>query len=450
MGRSATQELTQLTAQTQPLNLEAARPSDSAARHRFKTLALSAVVVLVLTGLQLVRQAGIPSWRTVWAEDGTVFLKGSGNLRSIFTSYAGYEHLLPRLLALGTIPLPATQLARYFALVGSLVTALLSVSLYWLSRQLIPSRILRGVLVLAVALLPAALGENLASVVNINWPLIFVGYWALLLVPLDTRDVLLAGTIAFVAASSNALTLSYLPLAALLLYKRRDRRSRIVLAAYAAGVALQTTIVLTATSSSPTGQSKVSELPLLYSVRVFGSMLLGEKWIRSLWLTTGLFVAFVSALLVLAGLVYLMIRAAGASRCLGGITVCYSVFLFCYPVYERGTAALHLTDDTFSFAGARFATLSILLLLSGTMILLSGARIGAAAKQIAIVLVAAQFVVVGVVGFRATNARSAGPEWILALAGSRLACTTKPKHLVPVALSPTGWYTLLPCARIDR
>jgi len=409
-----------------------------------------AVVVVVLTVLQLLRQAGIPSWQTIWAEDGAVFLQGAENLRSTFTSYAGYEHLVPRLIALGSVPVPSTQLARYFAVAGALTTSLLSVSMYVLSRDLVPARILRAVLVLAVAFVPAAVGENLASGAYVNWAFVFVCFWALLFVPRTRREVALAGSIVFLAASSNILVLLFVPLAGVLAVKRRDRKSRLVIGAYAVGVALQGTVAILASTSSQIGKSKASELPLLYAVRVLASALVGDKWTRSLWLDLGTGVAVCATVAIVGLVVFLTCRTIGTRRWLGLIAVGYSVLFFCYPVYVRGSLALHLTKDSFSFAGARFATLSIQLLLSGILILLSGARMGTTAKRAAIAVVVVQFALLAVVGFRAANPRSAGPEWKQALAGSRLACAAHPKHLVPVAISPWGWGVQLSCSRIDR
>ncbi len=412
------------------------------------TLVVGAVVLL--TVLQLLRQAGVPSWQTVWAEDGPVFLQGAPHLGSLFTSYAGYEQLAPRLIALGSEAVPATQLARYLSVSAALITALLSVSVYRLAATLVPSRVLRGVLVLGVAFVPAAITENLASAVNVNWPFVFVCYWAILFRPSTKRDVALAGSIAFLAATSNVLTALYLPLALLLAWKRTDAKSRTVLAIFGVGLAIQGLVALLSSDPSPEVVSHATQLPQLFSVRVLGSVLVGDKWIRSLWLDLGDVVAWVAAAIFIALIAFLVSRTVGSRRCLGLITIGYSILLFCYPVDARGTSPLRLSARAFSFAGGRFATLSILLLLSGLFVLVSGAAIGAATRKVAIAVIAVQFAVVGVVGFRTVNSRSTGPRWLAALAGARLACQKPGTEVAPVAISPPGIYVNLPCSRIDR
>ncbi|HEX6920357.1 MAG TPA: hypothetical protein VF314_09025, partial [Actinomycetes bacterium] len=70
-----------------------------------------AAVTITAAGLSLARLAatGDP-FRTVWGEDGTVFLAEAQDdpAGSIITTYAGYAHLAPRLVALAGSMLPVS------------------------------------------------------------------------------------------------------------------------------------------------------------------------------------------------------------------------------------------------------------------------------------------------------------------------------------------------------
>jgi hypothetical protein len=405
-------------------------------------------VILVLTLLQLPRQAGIPAWRTLFAEDGRVFLAGAPDLASLMRGNVGYEHLLPRLIALGSVPVPAAWLARYFAFVPALVTAALSAAVWPLSASLVPSRTLRAILVASVAFVPAAVDENLASATYLIWPILFVCYWALIARPQTGLVLALAGAVAFLGAASNLLALLFVPLALWLGWTRRDRMTLTVLGAFAAGLMLQVVVALSS-SAQPNGTSLVNDIPPLYAVRVLGSALFGEKGTQALWAHGGYGYALAVAVVVGAGLAFLAVRTARDARILGLITLAYSFMAFAVPVFIRGTETIRLTaGEQPGLAYGRFATMSILLLMSGGFILLVNARLGQGVNRWLVLTVAAYFAVLVVAGYRQVNERSDGPEWRAALHAAQVSCRTEDRSDVAIPISPPGWSVRLPCDRI--
>ena len=73
----------------------------------------------------LIRQAGTPSWQTLWAEDRWVFLPRAlvHPWSSIFRAQAGYLQLVPQLIADVVARFPMRFAAASFAIAGALVAS---------------------------------------------------------------------------------------------------------------------------------------------------------------------------------------------------------------------------------------------------------------------------------------------------------------------------------------
>ena len=83
----------------------------------------TAAVVLVAA---LFRQAGVPKWSTLWAEDGQVFLACAyrEGIGCLFTPYQGYLHAAPRIgAAIAALPSPVDA-SVVVTLVAAIVAAL--------------------------------------------------------------------------------------------------------------------------------------------------------------------------------------------------------------------------------------------------------------------------------------------------------------------------------------
>jgi hypothetical protein len=108
----------------------------------------------------------------LWAEDGNVFLTQAYSLgfRSIWQPYAGYLHLLPRLIALGISNIaPIGAAPRAFAWICAVITA---TSCGWLFAFF--RRRFQAPIALAFALAPILVpqtGEVLLTITNLQWVL---------------------------------------------------------------------------------------------------------------------------------------------------------------------------------------------------------------------------------------------------------------------------------------
>lgn len=390
---------------------------DVRTRRAIETVCVAAAV-LVLTIAQLFRQTGVHSWDTVWAEDGKYFFNGTSHLGNLFDQQAGYLQLTGRLFGLGAHVVPIDDVAIFYAAGGALLTSLMAAAVWYFSEHLVTSRALRVVLALQVVVLPAMLLEQVANGVNAMWAVTYAGWWALVYRPRHTAGVVAASLVAVLAACSSSLVLTFIPLAAVLAW-RRPGRYRIVAAAFAVGSAVQAIVTL----GAPEVQSSThhaGDLPGIFSIRVLGSMLVGEQWVGDVWSAIGWGLAVVAAAVTLAWITWLAVRGKGEPRLLGLVAVGYAVFLYFGELWVRGSVLMRIGSEYHSF-GARYSSLSIWLLTAGLVLLVSSVS-NARVVRFAVVVIVVWFAVTSIAGFRGTTPRSQGPGWKTSVQLGRQAC----------------------------
>lgn len=117
----------------------------------------------------------------LWAEDVRVFLKQAYELgaKSIVTPYAGYLHLLPRVIAyVFSLAFPITAAPRVFALACMFVTVGSAVWLFRIASRALPTPA-ATVIALSPVLVPST-GEVWLSITNLQWilaPLLLALLW---------------------------------------------------------------------------------------------------------------------------------------------------------------------------------------------------------------------------------------------------------------------------------
>ncbi len=192
-------------------------------------------------GVLLIRQAGTPSWQTLWAEDGWVFLPRAlaHPWSSFFREQAGYLQLVPQLIADLVARFPLSFAAAGFAIAGALVASGCAIFVYHASAGHIRRPGLRAPLACSVVLLPTAVIEIANSGVDAQWYLMFALFWALLWRPRSRRGMALAGLLAFATMASNILNLLYLPLVAARVAALPRPRDHAVTSGWLAGIVFQ-------------------------------------------------------------------------------------------------------------------------------------------------------------------------------------------------------------------
>lgn len=148
--------------------------------------ALGVVGAALLVGVAV---AALTWWRlgpatrgTVWAEDGGVFLRerlALGPVDSLLHPYAGYLHLVPRVLVDVAWSLPVEEYARALSVGACLVVGAVAATVFVLSRGVVPQWPLRMLLAAVPALLPLAPFEIAGNAANLHWFLLFAVPWLL-------------------------------------------------------------------------------------------------------------------------------------------------------------------------------------------------------------------------------------------------------------------------------
>jgi hypothetical protein len=144
----------------------------TAGKHFYKVLSIKALFILTFMGaLILAFRSPDFGWRSVWAEDGTVFLQQALNLNlpDYFSqAYNGYYFTLHRILIYPSVFLPISLFGVYCFVVAVFNYALCIFTILKTLNGQIPSRFL-VILSFVFAGLPIASGEALQNVNNLQW-----------------------------------------------------------------------------------------------------------------------------------------------------------------------------------------------------------------------------------------------------------------------------------------
>ena len=405
-------------------------------------VALGALVVLA-------RQGGVAATRTVWAEDGTIFLQQASDAplpEVVGHTYAGYLHVVPRLLTQPATWLPMSWADTYLAFTAALVAAVLAVTVFLVLGQHISSRPVRIGYAAVLLLVPVSQDEVLANVANLHWWFILAGFWVLLWRPQHAWSSTLGAAVVALAVLSDPLTLLLAPVALARVRWKGRWWLHLPEAALAAGGALA--IV----GAAVAGEDRDFE-PLVNPVRLVAyyakNVVVGGVWgarasqdVSSA--TLALWAAASLPVLVLAGLLVWRVRRRGVARwCL-----LMSVVFYVVPVALTGVPA------------PRYALVPVLLLYGAVAVGIDEALADRAERQVVAHRSArglwrwaavALLVPVAVLAwnFRPTaDERTGGPYWDPGLARAQAGCTQGGAAAIPI--TPDGWTVSLDCAVVRR
>lgn len=407
--------------------------------------------------------------QTVWAEDGGVFLRdvlSSNGWETLLKPYDGYIHVIPRALV-GVVYFiaPIDAFAVWVSFLSCAVAAGVGLGVFVLAKPLIQSPWLRAILAAIPVLLPVAPVEVLGNAANLHWYFLWLSPWLLIHRPVSRGGRAGLFLIALVTSASEVLTGIFVPLAAWMIFKRKNYWAPIGLIV-GVGLQLLTTLV------SPRGESlRVDNSVGLRSVAIgfFVQPIASLVWTDSHAVAadlanTGMPAVYLPATVLALLFIFILIFGrtmlkVAAMYAVSSAAICWtaSVLINANPVFNY--AYFSSQDWRQSFQFSRYAVAPGMLLLALIPIALASlidsrthsSQPGTKKWSSAALLV---FTLVMLPNFfQASTLREAGPEWAAQVVKARAACgsdTTLTESTVSVA--PARWkftQVSLPCALLD-
>jgi hypothetical protein len=391
------------------------------------------------TAVGLARQPGSGALRTIWAEDGKVFLAQAVALpvdRAFSTLYAGYLHAVPRVLAelAAALPLPVADAVLSGG--AALVVAALALLVERASAGHIRSPVIRAALAGAVVLVPVGQAEVTNNAANLHWFFMFAAFWVLLWRTRHPLALAAGALVVFLAGASDPLTLLLAPLAVARLVALRGWRDRLFSMAFAAGMLPQLAAIALGGSERqfPLVVNPV-KLAGWYAYHVAARGVFGARLVSDLDVLTVLLTGL--ALLLVGAAAMLMLQGRAGDRtpvvALAGVM---SGLFFVVPVALAGVSA------------PRYAVVPVLLLYSAVACLVDAVVDGmpAAARRRVLLGVLAVVLSTAVTSFLTPGPRAHGPRWDTALNRATATCSGASVPAVThVPISPPGWAVPLGC-----
>lgn len=403
--------------------------------------------------VSLLRHPGGIAWDTVYAEDGAVFLAdavSASDWGGLFSAYAGYYHLVPRLLGGLAAAFPAPAAATALAVSAAVVTAGLAVLVFMASAGHLSSPLARVLVAAPVVVVPLAQQEVPNSVANLHWPALYAVFWLLIWTPPGRVGRIVAPAVLLLTALSDILIVVFLPLAALRWLLRRDRYSVVLSTLLTVGVLVQLTARFTGSGSR---DLTLDPLPPVtgYLLRAVPAAILGERWLPEAGADPRrLALAAVAWLLLVVALLVAVRRVTQPRWVLAGAAAVHSVVLYGLPVVLTGVAP------------SRYAVAPGLLLIVALVALLHpagpdttsarpiGEQSPAPPQRVTrapLVALAVLFLAVWMVNLQVDTERAHGPGWRAEVDQARVRCEEDVTTRVELPITPAAsdWRVSLPC-----
>jgi hypothetical protein len=198
---------------------------------------------------------------------------------------------------------------------------------------------------------------------------------------------------------------------------------------------------------------RLEAVPEIFSLRVAGGLLVGDRFLGDAWATYGRGFAYGALALVTAIIAALMFRSDRRTVAFALISLGYAGLFFCVQMIGRGTGNLDPSIRGFQLNGARYISLPFLLVTAVILALVDRApthghglewrwRRNAALLWLVALLA---------VNYSVTSDRSRGPRWDRELSRARTTCSQADASTAKVLVSPTPprvWFAMVPCTRL--
>ncbi len=399
--------------------------------------------------LQFFRAGPTTSAKSLWAEDGPVFLGGAltHNLfESLITPYAEYLVVLPRLLGEVATIVPLRYAPETISVEAALFAGISGLAVWVASAGLVRSAYLRALLVALVLVPPTAGLETVASATNVAWYTSFAVFWLLLWRPASDWSAGLGAVLIFATGLSGPMIFFFVPLATLRAIAIRERRDALLVGAFALALAIQ--LPVTALSSEKvadpiwTGNILTALLQRVVDGSALGVELGGEAWAAWGWP----FLIAIS-LAVAAALVALAVRAC-SGRLFALIAICTAVSMFLASIYKRALGDVVVWPASyFSSVGGRYAMIPTLLIASAAIVLADSRLRGPRPSRWPAAALGLVLTIALVTSFGGTGREM--PPWRASLEAGAAKCRKQLITEARVPTAPEGWTMTIPCQRLE-
>ncbi len=417
-----------------------------------------AVLITAFTTVVLWERLGHPVQEVAWAEDSGQFLEDRlafGPFRTIWRPYAGYLHLLPRLLVDMSVALrPIDEYATTVNALSCLCVGVISGLVFVLSRRHVTSWAMRVLLAAVPAITPLGPVEIAGNTANLHWYLLFLAPWLFAFRPRSWWSAAAIAVGAGIATCTEIQTAVFLPL---FLLNRRERRVLPVAAIALAGVAAQSATALT--HPRPMGHGSDAPLDMMlgyFAQPIAGSWDANVRAVGTAIHAYGWWIVVVPGLLLLAAIAVGTLQARGTERWMlissvGGSVVAWFAALTLNAGANQNWSTFTLAQ--FREVGpSRYAAAASMFLLAGVVIAADSliARGTATLSAIGVVLIVA-VLVAGAVNLQVSHRRDGGPVWATQVDAARPECLAHPHATIEVWAAPVlpRWRASIPCALVN-
>jgi hypothetical protein len=419
---------------------------------RARSIGSGLLFLVLAVAVQMARQPGDSSSDTIWAEDGRIFTQDALThppVSTLLRGYGGYAQFTTRALALGTRSLQPRSFAPYLAVSAAVVVALLGLIVVRSARSWVSSPVLRWSLGVMVVLAPVNFSELTATITNVGWPFLAAGFWAIASREQGRFDTpLRAGTV-LLGAVSTVIQIVLLPWAIVMAVHRRRRSDVIVLVSLVVGLGIQGLAVLASDTQETDSARIVGDLFELLGLRVFGSLVAGERWISHLSSRAAVNVGVVSVTIVVVMMVLARPgRLDRDRRVLVACAVLTAIGSYLVTVWYRGTSSVDLwVRDGQVMSGGRYGYLPVLLLFSALVVM-----VDASGRRWLQVVLLAQTAFVIATSLTLANPRSTGPSWTDSVRAAEAECRADPGlEVATLRISPEPeWSMQIECDRLTE
>ncbi len=413
---------------------------------RTRLILMSIVIVGALVSLLRVPA---PHLDTVWAEDGELFLQealGEGSLSVIFTGYAGYQHLVPRLVTALVLLAPIDLYGLLVFVVCAIIVGLVAAAVFWLSRDLVPWMPARLALAGITILLPLAAQEVLGNMADLHSYGMWLAPWLALYRPRSWRGGVGWGVVALLVAMTEIQTILFLPL--LLLNWRREHRYAWPIAAglIIGGLAQVITTITTPRPSTAQwlGVRSIVEGYLYNTVAPMANP--DPYWLADVFVATGVLLpALVLVPFVVAGAVafvggtgrqrLLVVTLAFASAAIyAGGAIADGSFTFAYSQMDHSQGFLGIVNSRYGVASGMMLA-AVVPVCAAVVHTRWPHRAGRVISWALVVVLTAQFALAST---QSESARTSGVTWSGGVAEWRTVCRTDPPAdgIAPIPIAP--------------